>query len=110
MSSDKTSSSDLQYGEAYRTTKAHKWSKHDRDYTKIEIPEDELLIFRSFIPIKGKPDMSLALFVWIKKQETVCLSVSGLDCWFHAKHVDWEKRHFSLKTKNVVNDEPEEVN
>jgi len=54
--------------------------------------------------------MSLALFVWIKKQETVCLSVSGLDCWFHAKHVDWGKRHFSLKTKNVVNDEPEEVN
>lgn len=103
-------SKSLNFGEAYRTTKKSFWSIHNRNFTKIPVPVDELLIFRSFLPVKGKLGTILALFVWLKENKTICLSVSGEDCMFYLKHVNWEDRHVSLETNEVVSDKKELLN
>jgi len=110
MAKHSTKNTDLQFGEAYRTTKMTPWSKYDKYFTAVEVPEDELLLFRSFLPVKGKPGVSLALFVWLKKKETICMTTSDTECIFYVKHVGWEDRHISVITNQVVDDKPKEVN
>lgn len=84
---------ELRYGEAYRTTKDFTWSNYDGRLDKVLVPAHELLIFRSFIPFNKKKKTELALFVWLERKITICLSVGEEASLFYVKHVKWEKRH-----------------
>lgn len=83
----------LKYGEAYRTTKKFTWSNFDNKMRKIEVPADELLIYRISKPTKTKREN--VMFVWVRKGVTVCLSTSE-DSILFLKHMEWEDRHRKL--------------
>lgn len=84
----------LKYGEAYRTTKKFTWSNYDQEMARIEVPANELLIYRISRPTR-KDKRENVLFVWLDKGITVCLSTSEKSILF-LKHMEWEERHKNL--------------
>ena len=85
--------SELKFGEVYQTTKDYTWSNYDDRLSKILVPTGETLIFRSFLPLDTGNNTELALFVWLSKRITVCLSVGKEASLFYVKHVEWDSRH-----------------
>lgn len=85
---------DLKYGEAYRTTKQFTWSNFDKKMARTLVPANELLLFRCFKPYKK--GLELALFVWLEKKTTICLSVEEKRSVLFVKHMEWDKRHEKL--------------
>ena len=97
-------STELRYGEAYRTTQPYTWSNYDGQLARVLVPADELLIFRSFIPFNKENKTELALFVWLEKKFTICLSVGEEASLFYVKHIEWENRHDSTPAPKMIDD------
>lgn len=68
--------SELIHGTIYRTTKIHKWSDFNNNYSIELIPENINIMFRSFQPYGFDPKSKLALFVRLDNKMTICLKVS----------------------------------
>jgi hypothetical protein len=84
---------DLVYGEAYRTTAEYTWSDFDNNNAHMTVPENELLIFRSFKAYPKKKASNLALFVWVNRRTTICLVTSDETPLLSVEHLEWERRH-----------------
>lgn len=99
MVTKKCNYKDLQFGEIYISTKSHSYSNYSGKWEKIEVPEGEKLLFRSFQPYGNRKDQELALFFWMKLRITVCLAVSEETPILYLEHIDWEKRNENETTQ-----------
>lgn len=82
----------LEFGELYISTRSHVYSNYDDNWRKVSIPENEVLLFRSFQPYSSDETQNLALFYWMKHKMTVCLCVSEETPILYLSHIEWDKR------------------
>lgn len=85
----------LEFGELYISTRSHVYSNYD-NWQRVNVPENEVLLFRSFQPYESDGSQNLALFYWMKHKLTVCLCVSEQTPILYLSHVEWDKREAYL--------------
>jgi hypothetical protein len=97
---------DLRFGELYETTKEHVFSFLDENYTHVTVPENSMVLFRSFKKIKTKDykEEELALFYLLKERATICVVVAERTPILYMRHIEWEERHkFNILEEKVDN-------
>jgi hypothetical protein len=97
---------DLRFGELYETTKEHVFSLFDENYKHVPVPENSMVLFRSFKKMKTKDykEEELALFFLLKERKTICVVVTEKTPILYMKHVDWEERHrYNILEEKVDN-------
>ena len=83
--------SELIHGTIYRTTKSHKWSDYNNNYLADIVPENTIVMFRSFQPYGFDPKSKLALFVRLDNKMTICLKVSTKEAILYLSSIVQQK-------------------